>query len=93
MLERIKSLDLPINEHVYASLVTGHARSGDMGGALQVMEMMKGNGLEPGVVTYTALLLAYAEKGDIEAIEKVRGGGGDMEAMEKVRGGGGYGGH
>lgn len=71
MLERIKSLDLPINEHVYASLVTGHARSGDMPGALQVMEMMRGNGLDPGVVSYTALLLAYAEKGDIDAIERV----------------------
>lgn len=73
MLERIKALELPINEHIYASLITGHARSGDMTGALQVMEIMKSNGLEPGVVSYTALLLAYAEKGDIDAIEKVLG--------------------
>ena len=71
MLEYMKSLDMPINEHVYAALVTGHSRGGDMAAAEKLLTVMRENGLAPGIITYTSLLCAHAEKGDMDAIHRV----------------------
>ena len=67
----MRSLDLPISERIYASLVTGHARAGDMKAAAGVLDTMKKNGLIPHNIVYTSLLCAHAERGDIHAIESV----------------------
>ena len=32
----MKALNHPINEHIYAALITGHSRAGDMAGLQQV---------------------------------------------------------
>ncbi len=71
MLEQMQSLEMPINEHVYAALITGHARSGDMKSAGELIGVMRENGINPGVVSYTALLCAYAEKGDMDGVRSV----------------------
>ncbi len=62
---------MPISERIYASLVTGHARAGDMEAAAGILDTMKKNGLIPHNIVYTSLLCAHAERGDIQAIEKV----------------------
>ncbi len=71
MLEQMRSLEVPINEHVYAALVTGHSRSGDVKTAGELLGVMRENGLSPGIVAYSALLCAHAERGDIDAIKTV----------------------
>lgn len=71
LLEYMRSLDMPISERIYASLVTGHARAGDLHAAAGVLETMKRNGLIPHNVVYTSLLCAHAERGDIKQIESV----------------------
>ena len=47
---------MTINEEVYAALISGHAESGDMQSATALLQVMKDNGLEPGLTSYTALL-------------------------------------
>ena len=71
MLEYMRTLDMPVSERIYASLVTGHARAGDMEAAVGVLSTMKENGLIPHNIVYTSLLCAYAERGDMQAIETV----------------------
>ncbi|KTG42350.1 hypothetical protein cypCar_00026373, partial [Cyprinus carpio] len=66
----MKSKDLPITEAVFNSLVTGHARGGDMDSAEGILSVMKGAGIEPGPDTYLSLLNVYAEKGDIAKIKQ-----------------------
>uniref|UniRef100_A0A672KX40 Leucine rich pentatricopeptide repeat containing n=1 Tax=Sinocyclocheilus grahami TaxID=75366 RepID=A0A672KX40_SINGR len=65
-----RSKDLPITEAVFNSLVTGHARAGDMDSAEGILSVMKGSGIEPGPDTYLSLLNVYAEKGDISQIKQ-----------------------
>ena len=69
-LEHMKSLDLAINENVYASLITGHARANDLAGAEKLLQEM-GDQITPGVLSFTALLCAYAERGDMASINRV----------------------
>lgn len=69
-LEHMKSLDLAINENVYASLITGHARADDMAGAEKLLHEM-GDQITPGLLSFTALLCAYAERGDMASINRV----------------------
>jgi leucine-rich PPR motif-containing protein len=69
----MKLLDFSLSENIYASLVTGHARAGNIEAAERVITNMKASNQRPHNVTYTSLLCAYAERGDIDAIEKVRG--------------------
>lgn len=71
MLEYMKTLDFPMSESIYASLITGHARAGNMEAAERVITNMKATHQKPHNVAYTSLLCAYAERGDIEAVEKV----------------------
>ena len=71
LLEYMKSLDKPLSEKVYASLVTGHSRAGDMKAAQEVITAMKANHHIPHNTVYSSLMCAYAERGDIEAIKKV----------------------
>ncbi|KAL0177792.1 hypothetical protein M9458_026686, partial [Cirrhinus mrigala] len=66
----MKSKDLPITEAVFNSLVTGHARAGDMDSSEGILSVMKGAGIEPGPDTYLSLLNVYAEKGDIAKIKQ-----------------------
>lgn len=60
-----------MSESIYASLITGHARAGNMEAAERVIANMKATHQKPHNVAYTSLLCAYAERGDIEAVEKV----------------------
>lgn len=62
---------MPISERIYASLVTGHARAGDIDAASGVLDSMKKNGLTPHNIAYTSLLCAHAEMGNLPAIEAV----------------------
>ena len=71
----MKALEFSLSESVYASLVTGHARAGNMEAAKKILTNMKASNQRPHNATYTSLLCAHAEKGDMEAIEKVRGSG------------------
>lgn len=71
LLEYMKTLDFPMSESIYASLVTGHARAGNMEAAERVITNMKATRQKPHNPTYTSLLCAYAERGDMEAIDKV----------------------
>lgn len=72
LLEYMKSLDFPMSESIYASLITGHARAGNIEAAERVITNMKAANQRPHNVAYTSLLCAYAERGDMEAIEKVQ---------------------
>ena len=47
LLDHMKNLDLPINENIYASLITGHGRSGNMERAEGIIRIMlvRGYGL------------------------------------------------
>uniref|UniRef100_A0A7N9ASD3 Leucine rich pentatricopeptide repeat containing n=1 Tax=Mastacembelus armatus TaxID=205130 RepID=A0A7N9ASD3_9TELE len=74
----MKSKDLPITEVVFSSLVTGHARAGDIESAKNILSVMQGAGIEPGPDTYVALLKAYAEKGDFDSLKKT------LEAAESA---------
>lgn len=67
----MRSMDLPLSEAIYASLVTGHSRAGDIEAAEEVISIMKASGHVPHNVVYTSLLCAHAERGNIEAITKV----------------------
>ena len=71
LIEHMKSLNLPVWEGVYANLITAHARSGDIINAEGLLEVMVENGHIPGIHSYTALLCAFAEKGDLAGIERV----------------------
>ena len=71
LIEYLKTIDMPISEPICASLVTGHARAGNMEAAEEVLSVMKTNGQVPHNVVYTRLLCAYAEKGDIGAVQRV----------------------
>ncbi|KAG7245682.1 hypothetical protein CRUP_016018, partial [Coryphaenoides rupestris] len=66
----MKSKDLAITEAVFNSLVTGHARSGDIESAKNILTVMRSSGIEPGPDTYVSLLNAYAEMGDMEGIKQ-----------------------
>ena len=81
ILEHIKSLDLTINETVYAALITGHARANDIVSAEKLLHEM-GDQITPGLLSYTALLCAYAERGDMASINKV----GPWEGERRERG-------
>ena len=88
ILEHIKSLDLTINENVYAALITGHARANDIASAEKLLYEMRDQ-ITPGLLSFTALLCAYAERGDMGSINKVspwEGEGGERE--REGRGGG-----
>ena len=81
ILEHIKSLDLTINENVYAALITGHARANDIASAEKLLYEMRDQ-ITPGLLSFTALLCAYAERGDMGSINKVspwEGEGGERE--------------
>ena len=85
ILEHIKSLDLTINENVYAALITGHARANDIVSAEKLLYEMRDQ-ITPGLLSFTALLCAYAERGDMTSINKVGpgvGGGGRGEGRER----------
>lgn len=71
LIEYLKTMDMPISEPICASLVTGHARAGNMQAAEEVLSAMKANGQVPHNVVYTRLLCAYAEKGEIDSVERV----------------------
>ena len=71
LLQYMQSADMPLSEPVYASLVTGHARAGDMERAEKVLDTMRANHHVPHNVVYTSLLCAYAERGDMDAINNV----------------------
>lgn len=43
----------------------------DIESAKNILAVMKGAGIEPGPDTYTALLNAYAEKGDLDSMKAV----------------------
>ena len=90
ILEHIKSLDLTINENVYAALITGHARANDIASAEKLLYEMRDQ-ITPGLLSFTALLCAYAERGDMTSINKVGpgvGGGGRGEGRERRERGG-----
>uniref|UniRef100_A0A4W3GXT7 Leucine rich pentatricopeptide repeat containing n=1 Tax=Callorhinchus milii TaxID=7868 RepID=A0A4W3GXT7_CALMI len=74
----MKSKDLPITEVVFNSLVTGHAKAGDLQSAEGVLTVMADAGIEPGPDTYVALLNVYADKGDIDKINQT------LEKVEKT---------
>lgn len=42
-----------------------------MESAKNILSVMRGAGIEPGPDTYVSLLLAYAEKGDLDSLKKV----------------------
>ncbi|XP_014665082.1 PREDICTED: leucine-rich PPR motif-containing protein, mitochondrial-like [Priapulus caudatus] len=66
----MKSAELPINENVFNSLITGHSKAKDMESAAGILDIMRNAQLEPSSDTYTALLCGYAENGDIANINK-----------------------
>ena len=43
----------------------------DLDGARSVLDMMKDNDITPGTESYGALAATYAEKGDMEGVERV----------------------
>ncbi len=47
---------MAINEEVYAALISGHAFTGNMDAAKQLIQMMKQGELPPGLTSYSALL-------------------------------------
>lgn len=67
----MQACKMPLSKSVYASLVTGHSRAGDIEGAEKVVHVMKENELSPDNLVYTSLLCAYAERGDVDAIFEV----------------------
>lgn len=71
ILDQMKSLDMEIDENIYAALITGHCRRGDMESAEGMLEVMRGNGMLPTTTSYTALLCGYADRGDMDRIEQV----------------------
>ena len=85
LLEYMKTMDFPMSESIYASLITGHARAGNIEAAERVIASMKSNRQRPHNVAYTSLLCAYAEKGDIDAIERVRCGCGHAVLKRGVK--------
>ncbi|KAF6210429.1 hypothetical protein GE061_013535 [Apolygus lucorum] len=68
ILQVMKDKQIPINEGIFNSLITGHSLANDMESAVGILDVMKQAGLEPSSSTYTALLCGYAKHGDIEAI-------------------------
>ena len=56
---------------------SGHCRAGDMVSGEGVLGVMKENGVSPSAISYGALLCGHAERGEMERIEEVRGGGGE----------------
>lgn len=71
LLEFMKSINVPISEIVYGSLITGHFRAGDWKAAQNIISTLKSNNQEVYVMAYTSLMCAYAERGHIEEIRKV----------------------
>lgn len=43
----------------------------DIESAQNILTVMKGAGIEPGPDTYVSLLIAFAEKGDLDGLKKV----------------------
>ena len=72
LLEYMKGIGLPMSETVYAAMVTGHSRAGDLEAAKGVMGTMKANGHRAHNAVYMSLLCAYAERGLMDDIKKVR---------------------
>ncbi|KAK7788685.1 hypothetical protein R5R35_008348 [Gryllus longicercus] len=68
ILEFMRAKQLPVNEHIFNSLILGHSEAGDMKSAADILNVMKHAGLEPSSETYTTLLCGYAKQGDIESI-------------------------
>ena len=71
LLEVMKGMGLPMSETLYAAMVTGHSRAGDLEAAKGVLETMKADGHSSSDAVYTSLLCAYAERGLLEDIMKV----------------------
>ncbi len=71
VLEQMKALGRFKSEPVFAAMVTGHARSGDLGEAEGVISMLRSKNHTPHNIVYSSLLCAFAERGRIKDIEEV----------------------
>ncbi len=71
LLDFMKHSNIPMTQDIYASMVTGQSRSGDLEGAEGVLDKMKADGLEVSHVVHTSLLCAYAERGLTDKIAEV----------------------
>ena len=56
MLLQLKEGDFTITEFDYCNLITGYCESGDMSAAVGLLDIMKENGLKPGLPSYSALM-------------------------------------
>ena len=65
-------MDMAIsNDMVYAAMITGHSRAGDLKAAECVIDTIKAKGDTAHSTVYSSLLCAYAERGLLEDIKKV----------------------
>jgi pentatricopeptide repeat protein len=71
ILDQMRSLDMEINENIYASLITGHCRRGDMENGEGMLKVMQENGLCPTATSYAALLCGHADRGDMDRVEQL----------------------
>ena len=53
---QLKEGNFTITENDYCNLITGHCESGDMSSAVGLLDIMKENGLKPGLPSYSALM-------------------------------------
>ncbi len=71
LMEYMSSWNVLVLEEVYAGLITGHSKAGQLAQAEQVLEVMKSTQNSIGTNVYTSLLLAYAERGLLNKISEV----------------------
>ena len=70
LLDFVKKCNIPLTSSVYAAMITGHSRVGELDQAKALLESLKVKGQAPTTV-YCSLLCAYAEKGLVESIKEV----------------------
>ncbi len=65
-------METTIADHeIHANLITGNARADNMEGAEELLETLKSDYQGPLDLSYSSLIQAYAERGNVDAIEKV----------------------
>ncbi|KAJ6650150.1 Leucine-rich PPR motif-containing protein, mitochondrial [Pseudolycoriella hygida] len=70
VIELMRSRQLSIGEQVFNALIWGHSQAFDIKSSVAILSHMKESGIEPTVLTYNALLCAYAKHGKIDEILK-----------------------
>jgi len=66
LMQDMRRLNIPIDIHVYNTLINIFISYNDRNNVLRILEEMRKSSIEPNSVTFAALLKYFAEQGDIE---------------------------